>query len=268
MEEIYLSGKELYGDKFTSEQIEKWYNEEKEGYADLGAKNSNGSNYGYHSLNKRLGFRYVLKSNKNCHFENVLGIGSAYSAEFLPIINKISNLTILEPSDNLIEQKIDNINLQYIKPNSSGIMPFDNCSFNFISCLGTLHHIPNVTTVVNEIFRVLKKDGIAIIREPIVSMGDWEKQRAGLTKNERGIPKKILQKIIVDAGFKIIKKSYCITPFTRLIGKTLKISPWNNDFLVFLDSIFSFLFRWNYHYHPKNNFEKLQPQSVYFVLTK
>ena len=36
----YLSGKLLYGDDFTLEQINAWYEDEKEGYANLGANDS------------------------------------------------------------------------------------------------------------------------------------------------------------------------------------------------------------------------------------
>ncbi len=34
----YLSGERLYGDDFTIEEIQKWFADEAEGYADLGAK--------------------------------------------------------------------------------------------------------------------------------------------------------------------------------------------------------------------------------------
>ena len=36
--DIYLSGKKLYGDDFTYEEILDWYEDEKEGYSDLEAK--------------------------------------------------------------------------------------------------------------------------------------------------------------------------------------------------------------------------------------
>jgi len=34
----YLSGERLYGDDFTIEEIQKWFADEAEGYADLCAK--------------------------------------------------------------------------------------------------------------------------------------------------------------------------------------------------------------------------------------
>lgn len=35
---IYLSGAKLYGDDFTIDEIEEWFADEAEGYANLGAK--------------------------------------------------------------------------------------------------------------------------------------------------------------------------------------------------------------------------------------
>lgn len=45
----YFSGKELYGDNFTLEKIEKWYEDEKEGYANL-VSGYNEYHYGYHHV--------------------------------------------------------------------------------------------------------------------------------------------------------------------------------------------------------------------------
>ncbi len=35
----YLDGKKLYGDDFNLDEIKRWFEDEKEGYANLGAKN-------------------------------------------------------------------------------------------------------------------------------------------------------------------------------------------------------------------------------------
>ncbi|MBN2544172.1 MAG: hypothetical protein JXB50_00145, partial [Spirochaetes bacterium] len=67
-----LNGKKLYGDDFSFEEIKKWYEEEKEGYAELGSKEYDKYNYHYHELNKELGFKYILKT-KTAVFDNVLG---------------------------------------------------------------------------------------------------------------------------------------------------------------------------------------------------
>src|SRR5438132_1463508 len=94
----YLSGKKLWGDDFNLREIAAWYEDEKDGYANLGAKEKVRYRYAYHALNKRHGYRYL----PNRQFNNVLGFGSAYGDEFLPILPRIRSLTITDPSESFI----------------------------------------------------------------------------------------------------------------------------------------------------------------------
>jgi hypothetical protein len=57
--EEYFSGKKLRGDDFSLEEIEKWFEDEKEGYANLGSKNKDNYQYVYHELNKLVSFKYL-----------------------------------------------------------------------------------------------------------------------------------------------------------------------------------------------------------------
>jgi SAM-dependent methyltransferase len=185
MNEIYKTGKTLYGDEFSNSQIEQWFREEEEAYANLGAKDLNTYEYLYHTINIINGFSKIPPPN--IFYENVLGIGSAFGDEFIPIIDKIGKLTIVEPSKNLRSSQVGKIIPKYVTPNAFGDLEFENNSFDLITCFGVLHHIPNVTKVLSEMIRVLKVGGVLLIREPIHSMGDWNSPRFGLTKNERGI---------------------------------------------------------------------------------
>ena len=45
---IYFSGEKLYGDDFTLNQIEEWYKDEQEGFANLGPKDRQNYRYGWH----------------------------------------------------------------------------------------------------------------------------------------------------------------------------------------------------------------------------
>ncbi|MEL6870049.1 MAG: hypothetical protein AAFO81_09640, partial [Pseudomonadota bacterium] len=67
----YFSGDALYGDDFSSEQIAEWFEDEKEGYAALGAKNAEEYQYVYHQLNIRHGFKYLQGHS----FSSALGVG-------------------------------------------------------------------------------------------------------------------------------------------------------------------------------------------------
>lgn len=113
----YIAGDKLIGDDFTTEQIKQWYEDEKDGYANLGAKNKSSYKYVYHAINILHGYRH-LKREK---FNRVLGLGSAYGDEFLPIIKRIQNLTILEPSNSFVSTEVHGIPCTYISPSADGV---------------------------------------------------------------------------------------------------------------------------------------------------
>lgn len=260
----FFSGEKLYGDEFGPIEIQKWYDDEKEAYANLGAGSR--YNYSYHQLNIYYGFNHL----PNRSYENVLGFGSAYGDEFKPIAEKIKHLTVIEPSDTFTKEKIYNFPAKYVKPNFSGSLSFPNDSFDLITCLGVLHHIPNVSYIMKELYRCLQPDGFALVREPIVSMGDWTKPRSGMTRHERGIPLKIFRKIIVETGFEVSSEKLCMFPIPDIVKRVLRfdIRIYDHAFLVHLDNLLSIVFRDNLVYHTDNLFRKLSPSSVFYVLKK
>ncbi len=263
----YFEGEALYGDDFSTEQIKNWFDQEAEAYAELGSKNKNEYIYIYHELNKYHGYKYILDN----HFKNVMSFGGAYGDELIPIIKKIENITILEPSEQLRAKNLMGIPIQYVKPQISGDLPFNDNQYNLITCFGVLHHVPNVSKLINEFYRCLDNNGYLILREPIISMGDWRKKRKNLTSNERGIPDQIFHDMILKSGFKVVHKSYCwFMPITRFnYFKTItKKGLFNFQSIVFIDSIFSFFFSWNKKYHATTKLRKIQPQSVFYVLKK
>ena len=93
---IYFSGKKLYGDDFKLTQIKGWFDDEKEAYSNL---ISNSYIYEFHALNKIHGYNKLRLIKE---FDKVLGFGGAYGDEFLPILNKIREIYIIEPSEKLI----------------------------------------------------------------------------------------------------------------------------------------------------------------------
>ncbi len=261
----YLSGKKLFGDDFDEEQILKWYREEEEGYANLGSNNKEKYAYQYTAMNELYGFKYIDKNRK---FKNALGFGSAYGHEFLPIIEQIERLTIVEPSEQLRSKNLGKLEPHYVKPSVIGNLDFPDNSFDLIICLGVLHHIPNVSFVLNELQRVLAPNGMLIIREPIVSMGDWSIPRKGLTKNERGIPLNYFNTFINSNRLKIISKQFCDSSFAYKIFQKVFFKSYNSLFIQRIDKFISQKFSKNYKYHRRNFFEKLSPASIYLVLFK
>ncbi len=263
--DLFLSGEKLYGDDFSFEEIKKWYDNEKEGYANLGSKNKKTYMYNYHNLNKLYAYSFLPK---NLSFNTVLGLGSAYGDEFLPIIDRINDIIIIEPSDHLVSNQLDKIIPTYIKPNLSGKIDFPNNHFDLIICFSTLHHIPNVSYVMGELYRCLKPRGYLLIREPITSMGDWRAPRSGLTKDERGIPLKLFRKLTISLRFKVVKESLCFS-MTSFLCKLLKRPIYRSKFYLMIDKIISQLLKFRaVKYHRKSILSKIAPSAVFYVLSK
>ena len=262
--EVYFSGKKLYGNDFSLDQIDAWFADEAEGYFNLTQSGNAEYTYGYHALNKRHGYSALPKRR----FSHVLGIGSAYGDELGPILDYSDRISILEPSDGFNKTVLNGVPLSYIKPVSSGDMPFDSSSLDLITCLGVLHHIPNVSKLVNEFYRVLKPDGYALVREPIISMGDWRKPRTGLTKRERGIPLRVLRSFIKQSGFTVVRERKCMFSLTSRLKHVISGPVFNNMAMVELDALLSALPIWPRVYHSRNAFQKLRATAVFYVLKK
>lgn len=262
--EVYFSGKKLYGNDFSPDQIDAWFADEADGYFNLTQSVDAEYAYGYHALNKRHGYSALPKRR----YAHVLGIGSAYGDELGPILEYSDRISILEPSDGFNKTALNSVPLSNIKPVSSGDMPFDTSSLDLITCLGVLHHIPNVSKLVNEFYRVLKPDGYALVREPIISMGDWRKPRTGLTKRERGIPLPVLRNFIKQAGFTVVRERKCMFSLTSRLKHVISGPVFNNMAMVELDALLSALPIWPRVYHSRNAFQKLRATAVFYVLKK
>jgi len=260
----YFSGRSLYGDNFSDTKIREWYEDEKEAFTDLYIRQKTYS-YEYHALNSYHCFCHLPRQM----FKDVLGLGSAKGDEFLPIINNIKRLTIVEPSELYRDVKqVHGVPTEYVQPNISGDLPFVENRFDLIAALGVLHHIPNVSYVLKECSRCLAPNGLMLLRDPIISMGDWRHPRPGLTKWERGIPLGLFHKMVEAADMDIKYQSLChFSPLIRLITK-VGIDADNNAFVVRADAIFARLFSWNYQYHAKKFVDKIRPTVVYIVAKK
>lgn len=218
-----------------------------------------------HLLNIIYGYKYL---NKTLVFNRVLGLGSSWGYEFLPIINKIKELNIIESSLQTRSKKLGTLTPVYYTPNDSGAIDFPDNSFDLITVFSTLHHIPNVSFVLSELFRTLKPCGYMLLKEPVISMGDWREKRKGLTVNERGIPDKILERIIKDARMQIVKKHYhsCMTSFFTRITNGHPF--FNTKVYHIIDKYLSGLFSFNIVYHPTTLLRRIAPQGVFYVLRK
>ncbi len=266
-----LRGEILYGDDFSLAQIGQWFEDEREGYFNLcygpaaTSVPERSTKYTYEQLAEQHCFKYLPK----CEFDSALGVGSAQGDELKPILKLSKIVTVLEPSDGFVSNMIDGKPVTYVKPQASGIMPFADASFNLIVCFSVLHHIPNVSTVVNEMFRVLKRGGYVLLREPTHSMGDWRKPRNGLTKHERGIPLEIFRRIVLGTGFNIVKEVRCMFSLMSRLSPLLGgRSVWTSATIVKIDRLLCSLPIWPQEYGGDRVWKKIRPTNVSFVLKK
>lgn len=261
----YVNGRRLYGDDFDESQIREWFADEAEGYADLVQEPEKTYQYHYHGLNRALGYSRL----GDRRFRHALGFGSAYGDEFMPISNRIDRLTIVDPSDEFTSSDVCGTPCCYVQPEPSGILPFTDGTFDLVTCFGVLHHIPNVSAVLDEIRRCLEPGGAFLLREPTGSMGDWSEARAGLTKRERGLPRDWLQDAVTAAGFSIIAANEIgFRPLGATWAKLSGRSVYDTAVGTLADRMLASAFRWNYRYHATSIWERFRPSAIYLVLRK
>jgi SAM-dependent methyltransferase len=266
--EMAMGGRALYGDDFSDDEIALWFDDEREGYFDLYGNAEPDADkepeYTYAALAAEHGFKWLPERS----FPSLLGIGSADGNELIPLLPKSETITVLEPSDGFRATEIGGKPVTYVKPLSTGVMPFEAGSFDLIVCFNVLHHIPNVSMVIREMFRVLKQDGYVLLREPTHSMGDWRHPRHGLTKRERGISHQIFRKIIADAGFEVVRETRCSFSLTSRLAWFTSRPVWTYKWIVQLDRLICRLPVWPNHYHATRTWHKIRPVAVAYVLRK
>jgi len=234
------------------------------GLRELRGKGSQRHRYEWHALNKACGYRHIQSRS----FENVLGFGSAYGEELLPIVDAIRAVTIVDSSSAFVIDKIGDLPVAYVSATESGALPFEDGTFDLITSFGVLHHIPNVTYVIHELSRCLQSGGIMLVREPIVSMGDWRQPRTGLTKRERGIPHVLAEEAFEKAGLRILHAKFCVCPPVYRLCRRLGVDPYNSPAATRLDLWLAAALKWNVVYHRNSAFRKIAPSCGYWVLTK
>jgi len=101
------------------------------------------------------------------------------------------------------------IGLNQVIKSDSYYLPFADKTFDMITMLDVLEHIENDLRVLEELNRVLKKDGIIIITVPAYQFL-WSQHDVALSHYRR-YNIKTLSKVIIKTGFKVIRISYFIS---------------------------------------------------------
>jgi SAM-dependent methyltransferase len=262
--ESCLRGEALYGDDFGFEELRRWYDEEKEGYAGIEDSDLAYGEYGYTALNHWHAWRFIHGQGRR--FAHCVSLGGARGDDVKPVAPLVDRFTVIEPSRNFWASEIGGRRANYLPPHISGRIPLEAGSADLVTSLGTLHHIANVSFVLNEIGRVLVPQGFLVLREPIHAMGDWRQPRDGKTRNERGIPVGLLKSWLAKAGFETVRARFCVfAPFERLRRTSAGRNLWNARWFMPLDELFCSLFAWNNAYLRTSVFRKIAPGCIYII---
>jgi SAM-dependent methyltransferase len=263
-----LTGRRLYGDDFGIAEIENWYKDEENAYFEMATANrqqSDKSDYGYAAFNRIHGYRSLAKQR----FGTCLVLGCANGQDVKPLAAQVDKFVALEPAEKWWRTEIGGTAAEYIKPAISGDIPLPDACAELAISLGVLHHIPNVSHVVGELARVLKPGGTFVVREPVISMGDWRRPRQGLTKHERGIPPKLFQSILTTHGFRITRATPVMVPVIPRFARLLGIGyAYNSSWLVRLDAVLSRLLWRNFRYHRVALLHKFAPTAMFIIATR
>jgi ubiquinone/menaquinone biosynthesis C-methylase UbiE len=126
------------------------------------------------AFNKQSIKRYTLEpyiipflnfpeSNK----KNILEIGVGLGADHQKIAMsglKMYGIDLTERAIKYTKERLDLFSLESeLLVSDAENLPFDNDKFDYVYSWGVIHHSPNTTKAVKEIYRVLKKDGEARI---------------------------------------------------------------------------------------------------------
>ncbi len=198
---------------------------------------------------KKLGIFSYLKSSTDfgrstdfAYLDFGGGIGDVSSSIAKNLNLKKENSFVTDIQNWLGKEHTDEyvkyITYRYLKTNE---LPFDNNKFNLITCLQVLHHIDDKEYTISQLKRIIKDDGILIIREHDSrnsydrTMIDIEHSLHAYSMDEQGIDyfqnyhdnymsKEELETLMIKAGFHKLN-SYPEKGLTRYYYSVWSLSP-------------------------------------------
>jgi len=189
------------------------------------------------------GIKYVTPSD--LPDIKVLSIWSRTGNAIPYIRSKLPNATIynLEASANMIEQARKIYPNEIFKRTDLNIIDLEDNSIDYIMSPETLEHTPYPENLINEFYRVLKKDGKLILSLPprIADFHQWvyETFIGGHGDGPRkGIPSWVVKRFIKEAGFNLeFHKAILLIPIGPIWliefgNKVMRLFPFLKEFGV------------------------------------
>lgn len=267
VEDVHLNGQILYGDDFDEQEILAWFNHEKLGYYDLYNTDSQEEQEGH--LYEHINNYYAFAKLRGKTFKTCLALGCADGDDVKPLAGQVEKFIAIEPAKEWWRDRIGTKPATYMMPESSGRIPLQNESVDLAISLGVLHHIPNVSYVLEEIHRTLSVGGYFVAREPISSMGDFRSPRSGCTKYERGIPIEYLKRKLWDLGYTDVAISPALfSPLVQILKRTSRSSIPRSRMIARFDAMLSRAFAFNDVYFRNTFWKKFAPGACFIIAKK
>lgn len=264
----HLDGRMLYGNDLGGAELQRWYDDEEHGFADLATgqyANAEGEfDIGSRALNRLHGAMLPARRYEAC-----LAIGCANGDDVLSLQLDIGRIIAVEPSRHWWKEHIGDVPAQYHAPTLEGDLEMPDGTVDLAVALGALHHVATVEKVVSEMGRVLRPGGWLLIREPMNSMGDFRRMRPGLTRNERGIPRQLMAKFINKAGLELLKMRPCsFEALNKAVQALGGPAVYDSPLLVRLDALVSRMTLFNARYWRPGLLDKFAPNSMVYLACK
>lgn len=254
-----LSGRALYGDSLDSDGIAQWFASEEQAYFGLAGDYADNPTEAVHR-------HHVLRHLPPGRFPVALALGAADGGEYTAFAPMVGRFIAVEPGRGFWRDQIAGVPAEYRMPSTLGTLDLADGSVDLACAFGVLHHIPNVSAVLRELARVLKPGAPLVLREPIVSLGDFRQPRPGLTAHERGIPHGLMDAMLDQAGLAIAHKSFANFPPLQVLARRIGIRrPWNSRAYVTADALASRVMAWNARYWRPRLWDKAAPASAYWT---
>jgi SAM-dependent methyltransferase len=265
-------GRVLVGDDFDLDKLTQWFAQEKEAFYSANAGSSEVDPwYAYmRYVNDTLAFSKIDYAQKEPKSLLVIGPGSGIEVDAFARKHPDWVLSFLEASKNFQAELTRRFpKAHVVDPTLAGDIPLGNESQSIVCAFSVLHHIPNVTKVIQEVYRVTKHGGLFFVREPCSSIGDWRYPRSA-TPNERGISRGYLISAALGAGFLAERKPVPILfePINKILRKTIGFSFVPFVLLYYVDRLISLLLSFNDRYWRDTLYKKFGPSSYFYIFQK
>lgn len=181
----------------------------------------------YYSKYGKISCNYMSEYLKNIDYNKLLdiGCGTGYLINMLKKYKATAEFYGLDLSEEMINiSKSKNIKDAEFILGSANKLPFNDNTFDIVTCIQSFHHYPYPDEAMKEVYRVLKKGGIYILSDTGVGgIAAWidnnilfKVMKSGdcRTENKEGISKRMLKN-----GFDVIDKKQIRGFIYSVVGK-------------------------------------------------